>query len=801
MNRLELNLDEPYKVKRESKKEVIDRLTAYSEVYEKATKALQEIQKSFENNKYEQFEYNNNIIAFAGERGSGKTSTMLSFVDSLDRLKYEVLEIFEPNNCEENTDILELFIAKMFLNFKTKMINIKEGDKRELLQLFEKLYGNLRIFNEKKDKFYENEDISNLVNTAEAIKMKKTLAKTVEKYLTIMSDSKDSKILIFMIDDFDLNFAKEYTILEKIRKYLIIPNLIILTCFKKEQMLDEIAMEFFDKNEDPHQKIKKIELAQKYFEKIFPPDRVIDMPKDISLKKLNIKTVMELSEKLNEEMPIENIFTNIFEEKVLKGELSETEKKILVPETIRDVINQLIFLKNLSKENRDSGENLLKYIEQLSLDEELLQEIKKINKLSQKSLLKKNWIKKIEELDEVIEGDSELKDRKRALIKKLYLLNYLNEKLKDFTNCVYNDNFSFIDISNLNSSIIKKEFDGKININILEYIKERLLENDIKEYLILFENNEFCINNILKFLQIDSKVKFQYYYEFIKSLNQNKIKVEEGMSLERLIREIQNALNNFGIESLKEFELFKDMPEEKVKKIEVYTILMMFLNEDISKQLQEVNENKIEKLLEFFSTIPKKIEMMKFFNLEFNLEELEEIILEIEELFITILKLKGFDSSIRKIKKLQEDLIQKEDERIYKKKRNEETIKQNTNKIRENSTKIKKLNSKSKEMQEEYEQPEQAATLKSGLLSLIRRNEDVIQILENENHSLKINNINLELDSSLLINETMSNFHIGIAEEVEKIIDKIFKNFGIKVEEFQIFSNNWISILRELRYE
>ena len=84
----------------------------------------------------------NNIIAFLGERGSGKTSCMRSFLGSLKHLRenkfnlddeelkksledlskinFELLNIVEPSFFSEKVNVLELVISNMFKNFRKK---------------------------------------------------------------------------------------------------------------------------------------------------------------------------------------------------------------------------------------------------------------------------------------------------------------------------------------------------------------------------------------------------------------------------------------------------------------------------------------------------------------------------------------------------------------------------------------------------------------------------------------------------------------------------------------------------------
>lgn len=74
-----INLNKEYKIKIEEGKDF--NTSIFREVYEAALKNVEEIvEQSSKNNTYDDF---NNIIAFTGERGKGKSSSMISFRDAL----------------------------------------------------------------------------------------------------------------------------------------------------------------------------------------------------------------------------------------------------------------------------------------------------------------------------------------------------------------------------------------------------------------------------------------------------------------------------------------------------------------------------------------------------------------------------------------------------------------------------------------------------------------------------------------------------------------------------------------------
>ncbi|MDQ0595165.1 signal recognition particle GTPase [Chryseobacterium ginsenosidimutans] len=78
---LEINLNDEYKIKIEEGKQFEDSI--FSEVYKEALKNVIEIVRHYDSHKDSKYDDFNNIIAFTGERGKGKSSSMISFRDAL----------------------------------------------------------------------------------------------------------------------------------------------------------------------------------------------------------------------------------------------------------------------------------------------------------------------------------------------------------------------------------------------------------------------------------------------------------------------------------------------------------------------------------------------------------------------------------------------------------------------------------------------------------------------------------------------------------------------------------------------
>ncbi len=245
----------------------------------------------------------NNIIAFVGERGAGKTSCMYSVIQAIKDYsnisisdnqtyiskevdaffkskKFSYIETIDPSFFDTKHNILEMVIGKMYAHVKELIESNNEDDNdnlRPLLKCFQATKTYLRYITS--DTKFEDDTMEELAYLASGMDLKKSIQKMITKYLKFVN--KD--VLIISLDDIDLNTSQAYAMVEQIRKYLILPNVIILMAIKLDQLSEviqlEISKHFKNMLDIQQMSFSEInEMTERYIMKLIPLQSRIFLP-------------------------------------------------------------------------------------------------------------------------------------------------------------------------------------------------------------------------------------------------------------------------------------------------------------------------------------------------------------------------------------------------------------------------------------------------------------------------------------------------------------------------------------------
>lgn len=438
--------------------EFIEEDNLFFHEYESAVEKLNniwEIQKGLNKNVKQKgiSENPNNIIAFCGERGSGKSSVMLSFMNALEnsgkRLdKFNFNEEIRNNNWSTQImidpsmfdgvhNIVDIVLSHIYYSFQEAYDKdnqkIDNYERQEMLSLLAKTYKSLSII-KNKDKMLDDEydvagNISKLQNLGESTQLRSSFEKLVARYLEIIPKlenrtRQNSEKLLIAIDDLDLSNEYAYEMAEQIRKYLIIPNVIIFMAIKIEQLemgVEEKNRRDFKnviegrmKNADMEREMRN--MAERYVTKLVPKARRIYLP-TLESTQINLELESEIQTENTKgcRETIENRIIRLIREKTGMFLIpAENSKNYFIPGNLRELVNLILMLDSM-KQPKESAQIFLENIHDFHL-------------YFQEEMLKKNISgERLSELLEVVVSD----DNTRNLNMGMYIDRLLNEKKKE----------------------------------------------------------------------------------------------------------------------------------------------------------------------------------------------------------------------------------------------------------------------------------------------------------------------------------------------------------------------------------
>lgn len=536
----------------------------YSDAYKEARKIILES----DNKNKELQETTNNIIAFCGERGQGKSSAMLSFSKLLkngnkstviesfgefyrdfNNYEFKVLNRIDPTELENCHSILSVIISRIFHEFQEKSNEDTKysQEKNELINLFQQCYKDIDVIKNSKsfEKFsygYED-DLEELSMLSDSANIKEHFSKLVNKFLEFVCN-KSNHYLVIQVDDTDLNVSKAYEIAEDIRKYFMIPNVIILMAVNTKLLISAIEQSF-QKSFELLMKNSVINtnethaMALRYINKLIPGSRRINLP-EISKNNSPFDSTIELQYIGNENEQCAYDNENDF---VSYGDIQETVLRLIYEKTGMIFVKCSEVLHPIISKNTRSLANFLSILndmDKLSSPDDShgfndMFDLSDINKRKENIRRIKNRISNIEKFEEyfmftwieenvgvVVKGAMEEWRNATYEGKNKFMINFLNNTISSFyqTNKIVTE--EEIEIANF-------EDDSDVNIvanrntvrNVLKILRkyEKYYDNETTK------NLTFAIQTIYS-IAINKFFCYQILLENEREFNNNYIYTE-----------------------------------------------------------------------------------------------------------------------------------------------------------------------------------------------------------------------------------------------------------------------------------
>ena len=254
------------------------------------------------------YEENNKTIAFVGDRGSGKTSAMVSFVKACTENKIALfkselpvncnffsLPVIEPSKLAEGESIVGFVVSQIYSDLEKSLERDREKIPRPLLESIVSDCTDLREALRVQgmttvELLRQNTDeLAHLRLLSQTKRLTEKLGDLVQNYLELRASVYrngavyPTKFLIIPIDDLDTSIPNAYRQIEELRNYLMLPGIIVTLALKIEQLSDALEQQHINALKDLfHHKLiadaQPAEMAAKYIQKVIPDQRRVELP-------------------------------------------------------------------------------------------------------------------------------------------------------------------------------------------------------------------------------------------------------------------------------------------------------------------------------------------------------------------------------------------------------------------------------------------------------------------------------------------------------------------------------------------
>ena len=341
----------------------------FQDVYVQALEQIDLILESGKNKEQsvrEEYDYRN-IIAFTGERGAGKTSAMMSIAETLKHRetlpdsfrekneKFLTLSPINPAHISDNETVIDIVLAKLYHEFESQMksasISFESSleEKRLLYQSFERIHDLIQKQCQGRSAVYQEAIL--FQNTAAGTKIKNYMYELVHQYLKIMRFDN----LVLQIDDIDLNLEHAYTICEDLRKYLSIPNVVILFAINLEQLYSLLEQHYYGSMNtlyshggQAYVEERVPRMAEQYLKKLIPSSRRCVLPELKMTTRKHIRLRIEGESNHNEaEKSMVTVLLEKIHAKCGLILVAEDSDHPLLPDTLRGMHHLLTVLNDM----------------------------------------------------------------------------------------------------------------------------------------------------------------------------------------------------------------------------------------------------------------------------------------------------------------------------------------------------------------------------------------------------------------------------------------------------------------------
>jgi hypothetical protein len=526
----------------------------FKDQYVVADKVFNDLMKKDNSRKY------CNVLAFCGDRGSGKTSCMMSFIKQrvdVDNSNCFSLPVIDPSFFDENHNIVELVIGQMYAEVQDQKgtnNNYNSDVRDDLIILFNSVMIYLKYLAkpDQKENYYDG--LQELEALSVGLKLQQEIQQLFGKFLEYVN----KETLVITIDDLDLNINGAYIMAEHVRKYLTNEKSIILLSVKIEQLID--AVDITIQREQNGESLESYEMAVKYVTKLIPVSSRVNMPglEEYCNKELSYMFKNDDGQELNEDYHSvkEAVTHSIFWKTGYLFYNRKGRSSLIVPSTLRSL------------------RQLLHMLHRMSLHDKTKPEEHKRNQGQFKRYFFNTWVQQLDieerRIAQRIANLSSDTSFNKSVLANLSTLSILRE----------NNNFrSLLDPANYSHNVSLGDV-----MNVLEYLSQN--ENDKQlQMLVFFIRSVYSIKLYESYDYVSEDINKNLYPE-----NENAVgEIYSSDAMFEHLNNIQRVVNG----QYFNFSLNTVLPPQLVKGAEPQSRDKRLINGDeLIKSIKELGANR-----------------------------------------------------------------------------------------------------------------------------------------------------------------------------------------------------------------
>lgn len=336
----------------------------------------------------------NNIYAFLGARGSGKTTAInefgrilkelseeeekkwlrevkeaLNFEQAIQNLRFVVLDAIDASLLTDKEDFVELVLSQLLAIVEEKRSKIDLYGRQQsfscaaqLSDAFINAYNSYRNISREEAGRELGESVTTILkNMPSGPNARWAISQLLTSFFEFVGKDNGTKsYLVIIIDDLDLNIGYGYKLLEQIHKYLADPRIIVLIAADYGQLSliceyyfkNQYSQNQYSQNREEYNQDSAVELSREYLLKAIPIANRIYMPdsREFVKKYVEVKADQEKDNKEEDNSrDVKSFVMNKVVEKLgIYYDLNGTKKHFAVPNTVRELVNYNDFLSSLN---------------------------------------------------------------------------------------------------------------------------------------------------------------------------------------------------------------------------------------------------------------------------------------------------------------------------------------------------------------------------------------------------------------------------------------------------------------------